>query len=220
MLSVSEVKNLLEQGYNDEEIGNILGCSKYKIHRFRKANNIPNSKQYKKKQHIRDIKKYQKSCNTQVELANKLNLSESRISELLSENEIEFTRRTPRIRFRKFGTWTIIKRLEDDLYMCRCDCGNTIELSKLQITSHVNRCQRCKMTLSIREREKLFLGDFRRSERLKKKDLKKRGRCYIIKDVEKVEQIGINTYVNLLCKNGHMTKNKFSRFDGCSICSL
>ena len=219
MLSVSEVKGLLKQGYNDEQIGNILGYSKYKIHRFRKANNIPNPRQYKNKQNIRDIKKYQKSCNTQVELANKLNLSKSRMSEILSENEIEFIRRTPRLRIRKFGTWTIIERLDGDMYKCKCDCGNIIELSKIQITSNSNKCQRCKMTLSIREREKLFLGDFRRSEKVKKKELQKRGKSYEIKDIKKIEQLGTETYVNLLCKNGHMTKNKFSRYDGCPICT-
>ena len=55
MLSVPEVKKLLKQGLNDEQIGDILGCSKYKIHRFRKANNLPSARSLSNENKIKHV---------------------------------------------------------------------------------------------------------------------------------------------------------------------
>ena len=122
MLSVTEVKKLLKQGLNDEQIGIILGCSKYKIHGFRKANNIPSSRSLSNENKIKQIKKLNGKCKNQKELGKKLNITQQGVSALVTRNKIEYSKKPSRLRIRKFGTWTIAGRNEDS-YSCRCDCG-------------------------------------------------------------------------------------------------
>ena len=217
MLSVTEVKKLLKQGLNDEQIGIILGCSKYKIHRFRKANNIPSSRSLSNENKIKQIKKLNGKCKNQKELGKKLNITQQGVSALVTRNKIEYSKKPSRLRIRKFGTWTIAGRNEDS-YSCRCDCGFEKVFTHSEIKYNSNKCPQCKMNNPLRVRKKMFLADYKRAEKLKQKDLQKRGKNYIINNVKDISEIGIDTYVNLQCSNGHLTKNKFTKYDGCKVC--
>ena len=218
MLSVSEVKKLLKQGFTDAEIAQQLGYSRYQVITFRQANNIPSSHKWKKDKKTREIHKLRNKCRNQKELGEKVGLSQNRVSELIKENEIDYKKKKDRLRIRKFGTWTIKKRLDGDMYECLCDCGYTKTFSATEIKYNSCRCPECKMKHSFRIRQKMFLADYKRAEKNKQKDLKKRGKTYIINNVKKIDDIGRNVYVNLVCPQGHMTKNKFDRYDGCRIC--
>lgn len=218
MLQVAEVKKLLKQGLTDIEIAEMFNCSKYQVLRFRKANNIPNSHKFRSDAKAKEIKRLRNKCKNQTELGEKVGLSQNRVSEIIKENNIEYTRKPNKLRIRKFGTWTIKKRLEDN-YICVCDCGYEKTFTQMEIKYNVNRCPKCKMKHSFKTREKMFLADYKRAEKLRKKDLKKRGKSYIINDVKKIDDIGRETYVNLLCSEGHLTKNNFKKYDGCKICN-
>lgn len=218
MLSVPEVKKLLKQGLNDGEIGDKLGYSKYQIHRFRKANNIPSSHVYRSNSKVKEINKLRDKCKNQAELAKKVNLSRNRVSEIIKANNIEYIKKPNKLRIRKFGTWTIIRRTDDDSYECRCDCGNEKVFAQSEIKYNSTRCSKCKMKNPFRIRQKMFLADYKRAEKIKQKDLLKRGKSYIINSVNNIDELGRDTYVNLLCPKGHQTKNKFNNYDGCKVC--
>lgn len=216
-LTVNDVVELLKQGMNDTEIGLKLGCTTSQICNFRNKNNIPTYKYYLNQKQVEEINKVIKKCNTVKELSETLNIPTSTLYKCLKRNNIEI-KKEQNFRKRKFGTWTIKKRYGNDVYLCECDCGNVIKLSKKQIVEHSNKCPSCKLTLSITKRKKQFLADYRRSERVRRKELQKRGKTYTPKVINSIDDIGRDTYVNLLCSRGHMTKNKFSTYNGCNIC--
>lgn len=218
MLSVPVVKRLLKQGLTDNEIAEQLGYSRYQVIKFRQANNIPSSHKWKREKKVKEINRLRNKCKNQQELGEKVGLSQNRVSELIKENNINYTKKRDRLRIRKFGTWTIKKRLEDDIYECLCDCGNVKTFSLTEIRYNSCRCPECKKKHSFTARQKMFIADYKRAEKIRKKDLKKRGKTYIINNVKKIDDIGRNVYVNLVCPQGHMTKNKFDRYDGCRIC--
>lgn len=218
MLNVQEVKKLLKQGLNDQQIGDILGYSKYQIHRFRKANNIPSSRKLMNDQKVKQVQKLSGKCKNQIELGKKVNLSQQGVSALVTRNNIDYSRKPSRLRIRKFGTWSIIKRLDDDTYSCVCDCGFEKLFTQSEIKYNSTKCPNCKMVNPYRIRKRMFLADYKRAEKLKQKDLKKRKKSYIINSVKDIEEIGADTYVNLLCPKGHQTKNNFIKYDGCKVC--
>ena len=218
MLTVSEVKRLLKQGLTDAEIGELFGCSRYQIVMFRQENNIPSSHHWKRKNKVKEINRLRNKCRNQTELANKVGLSQNRVSEIIKEHNIDYIKKPDRLRIRKFDTWTIIKRVDDDNYRCKCDCGYEKVFTQSEIKYNSTKCPECKMVHSFKTREKMFLADYKRAEKIRKKELKKRGKLYIINSVNKVDDIGRDTYVNLMCSNGHQTKNKFNKYDGCRIC--
>lgn len=217
-LEVEVIVDLLKQGFNDTEIGEQLGYTTNQIYRFRTINNIPNFKYYKNLNQIKEIKKLMNKCKTQKELAEKLNMSLSGLNKVLKKNNIEFKKKPNKYRKRKFGTWTIIKRLDNDNYNCKCDCGFEKVFTQSEIKYNSTKCPKCKMEHSFRTREKMFLADYKRAEKLRQKELKKRGKSYIINNIKKIDELGRDTYVNLICPAGHQTKNKFNRYDGCRIC--
>ena len=218
MLTVSEVKKLLKQGLTDAEIGEQLGYSRYQVITFRQANNIPSSHKWKRDKKAKEIHKLRNKCRNQKELGERVGLSQNRVSEIIKENDIDYTKKKDRLRIRKFGTWTIKKRLDGDMYECLCDCGYTKTFSATEIKYNSCRCPECKMKHSFRIRQKMFLADYKRAEKNKQKDLKKRGKSYIINSVKNLNDIGKDTYVNLICPKGHQTKNKFNKYDGCRVC--
>lgn len=218
MLSVPEVKKLLKQGLTDAKIAEELGCSRYQVVTFRQANNIPSSHKWKADRKVREIHKLRNKCRNQLELGKKVGLSQNRVSEIIKENDIEYTKKKDRLKIRKFGTWTIVKRLEDDMYSCRCDCGNEKIFSLQEIKYNSTKCPECKMKNSFTVRQRMFLADYKRAEKNKQKHLKKRGKSYIINSVKKIDELGRDTYVNLICPKGHQTKDKFNRYDGCKVC--
>ena len=218
MLSVPEVKKLLKQGLTDAKIAEELGCSRYQVVTFRQANNIPSSYYWKNKNKVREINRLKNKCRNQTELANKVGLSQNRVSEIIKEHNINYSKKPDRLRIKKFGTWTISKRIDDDKYRCKCDCGFEKEFTQSEIKHKSTKCPECKMIHSFKTREKMFLADYKRAEKNRKKELKKRGKTYIINNVKKIDEIGRDTYVNLVCPEGHQTKNKFNKYDGCRIC--
>lgn len=218
MLNVTEVKKLLELGYGDAKIAKEFGCTRYRVSKFRADNNIPNSFIRKNKANKKAINKLKNKCKSQSEIGEKVGLSRNRVCELIREHNIEYTKKPNRLRIRKFGTWTITKRLENDEYLCRCDCGYEQIFNQMEIKNYVNKCPNCKMKHSFTQRQKMFLANYKRAENKRKKDLNKRGKVYIINNVKNVDELGRDTYVNLLCSKGHFTKDKFNKFDGCRVC--
>lgn len=217
MLSVPEVKKLLKQGLSDTQIAEQYGCSRHTVIRFRQANNIPSSHKWQSDNKAKLVHKLRNKCKNQTELGEKIGLSQRRVSSIIKENEIEYQKKPDRLRIRKFGTWSIIKR-QDDTYSCRCDCGFEKVFTQSEIKYNSNKCPQCKMNNPFRIRQKMFLADYKRAEKLRQKDLKKRGKTYIINSVKSIDELGTDTYVNLICPAGHQTKNKFSRYDGCKVC--
>ena len=217
-LTVELVVDLLQKEMTDEQIGNHLGCTTNQIYRFRKANDLPNYKHYKNINQVNRIKSLINRCRTQQELADKLGMSSGGLNKILKKNQLEFNRKPKKFRKRKFGTWTIVKRFDDNTYTCRCDCGFEKVFTQSEIKYNSTKCPECKIINPLRLRKRMFLADYKRAEKLKQKDLSKRGKCYIINSVNDVDEIGVNTYVNLLCPKGHLTKNKFNIYDGCKVC--
>ncbi|MGL5711436.1 MAG: helix-turn-helix domain-containing protein [Paraclostridium sp.] len=217
MLTVAEVKKLLKQGLTDAEIAECFGCSRHTVFRFRQSNGIPNSVKWKSEEKKKSINKLRNKCKNQTELGEKVGLSQRRVSTIISNNEIDYSKKQDRLRIRKFGTWTIIKRLNEESYKCICDCGFEKIFSQLEIKTYSNICPECRLRKSFTIRQKMFLADYKRAEKVRQKDLKKRGKSYTINSVKKVDEIGRDTYVNLICPAGHSTKNKFNRYDGCRV---
>ena len=94
MLVVSEVKKLLRQGLTDAEIAEQLGSSRYRVLKFRQANNLPSSHKWKADNKIKEIRKLCNKKTNQTELAKKVGLSQNRISEIMKTNEIQYTKKT------------------------------------------------------------------------------------------------------------------------------
>ena len=46
----------------------------------------------------------------------------------------------------RFGKLTVIKKVREDVFLCRCDCGNAVELWRRQLESMVKRHCGCLFT--------------------------------------------------------------------------
>lgn len=211
------IKDLINKGYTDVEIAKQLNYSPTGIMTFRKKNNIYSSREFKDKELIKQINKLNGKVKTQKELAEKLGITTKVLTRILKNYNIEFIKK--KVNFRKFGTWTIIKKINPEEFECRCDCGVIRVFNLNQINRGLTHCRNCGKKLSETKRKRMFLADYKRAEKIKQKDLNKRGKTYIINSVKKIDELGRDTYVNLCCAKGHMTKNNFNNYDGCKVCN-
>lgn len=222
MLTVKEIRRLQRKGLGDAKIAKELGYTKMQVYRFRLANNIPNSEECRnklKQKKLEKVLKNKDAVGTQTELAKKLGMTDYEVSRIIKSNNIEFTRKpTDTLRKRRFGCWKVTSKPKEGVYRCTCDCGNIKDFTRQQLLYNINRCDVCGFSMPSRDRERKFLADYKRAEKYCQKNLKKRGKNYIINNIISVKDLGTDKYVNLLCSKGHMTKNKFDNYEGCVVC--
>lgn len=216
-LDKDKVKELIDNGFTDIQIAQELNYSPTGVTSFRKKHNIYSSRECKDMELVKQIKKLNGKVKTQKELAEKLGITTKVLTRILKKYDIEFIKK--KVNFRKFGTWTIVKKISPEEFECRCDCGEIRVFDLNQINRGLTHCRNCGKKLSETKRKRMFLADYKRAEKIKKKDLNKRGKTYIINSVKKIDELGRDTYVNLCCTKGHMTKNNFNNYDGCKVCN-
>lgn len=216
-LDKDHIKELIEKGCTDVEIAEQLNYSPTGIMTFRKKNNIYSSREFKDMELIKQINKLNGKVKTRKELADRLGITTKVLTRILKNYNIEFIKK--KVNFRKFGTWTIVKKINPEEFECKCDCGAMRVFNLNQINRGLTLCRNCNKKLSETKRKRMFLGDYKRAEKIKQKDLKKRGKSYIINSVKNIDELGRDIYVNLCCTKGHMTKNNFNNYDGCKVCN-